>query len=168
MDSNTIQYFFNSKMNQLRRTASLPGNSINAAILTQAIYKFSSSNWKHRCFWGENTSFIYAFITLPHSTVSTKKQLLFSLMWIQQTCSAWGALCAHAVEQHMDMSTPSRPGAIRGKGARTYHHQRCESWALWALASGWTPPASLPPWCDIPACVQCDGPVQTAVNLHHL
>lgn len=55
-----------------------------------------------------------------------------------------------------------------GKGGRTYRHQRCESWALWALASGWTPPASLPPWCDTPACVQCDGLVQTAANLHCL
>lgn len=115
MDSNTIQYFLNSKMNQLRRAASLPGNSINVPISTQAIYKFRSSNWKHRYFWGKNTSFIYTFITFPHSTVSTKKQLPFSLMWIQQTCSAWGALCAHAVEQHMDTSTPSLPGAIWGK-----------------------------------------------------
>lgn len=56
----------------------------------------------------------------------------------------------------------------RKKGARTYHHQRCESWVLWALASDWTPPASLPPWCDILACVQCDDLAQTTGSFHHL
>lgn len=46
MHSNTTPYFLNRKTNQLRRAASLPGNSTNVAILTRAIYKFSSWHWK--------------------------------------------------------------------------------------------------------------------------
>lgn len=46
MHSNIVQYFLNRKTNQLRRAASLPRNNINVAILTQAIYKLSSWNWK--------------------------------------------------------------------------------------------------------------------------
>lgn len=108
-------------MNQFRRATSLPGNSINIAILTEAIYKFSSWNWK-QVFLRKDISFVYTDIHYPslfHSkyrktiifqpgvnlanTISPQLQGLISL----HKGNAQGTFCAHEAKQHVNIRAPS-------------------------------------------------------------